>query len=88
MRAEGERFDGNRRLRLVYLGNFAEKDLFDLVVVSATQAPEGVEIHLVGDGRNKAHVPGRSRSGRPPWILPAGCRNLRWEFRRYDIASQ
>lgn len=47
-------FDGTRPLKLVYLGNFAEKDLFEwLTVLEGTQ---NIEIHLIGDGRNREKV--------------------------------
>jgi glycosyltransferase involved in cell wall biosynthesis len=50
-------FDGTRPLRLVYLGNFAEKDLFEWV--AAFKGSLKVEIHLIGDGRNRARVLGQ-----------------------------
>ena len=50
-------FDGTRPLKLVYLGNFAEKDLFDWV--GALKGTPNVEIHLIGDGRNRDKVRAR-----------------------------
>lgn len=47
-------FDGQRPLRLVYLGNFAEKDLFDWLV--GFKGATNVEIHLIGSGRNREKV--------------------------------
>lgn len=47
-------FDASRPLRLVYLGNFAEKDLFDWI--AALERVPNVEIHLIGDGRNRDAV--------------------------------
>jgi glycosyltransferase involved in cell wall biosynthesis len=47
-------FDGKRPLKLVYLGNFAEKDLFGWI--AALQGLKNVEIHLIGDGRNRDKV--------------------------------
>ena len=47
-------FDGARPLKLVYLGNFAEKDLFEWM--SALKGATNVEIHLIGDGRNREKV--------------------------------
>jgi glycosyltransferase involved in cell wall biosynthesis len=47
-------FDGQRPLRLVYLGNFAEKDLFEWL--TAFKGAENVEIHLIGNGRNREKV--------------------------------
>lgn len=47
-------FDGARPLKLVYLGNFAEKDLFGWI--AALKGIPNVEIHLIGDGRNRDKV--------------------------------
>lgn len=47
-------FDGRRPLRLVYLGNFAEKDLFEWLL--AFRDARNIEIHLIGDGRNREKV--------------------------------
>jgi glycosyltransferase involved in cell wall biosynthesis len=47
-------FDGKRPLRLVYLGNFAEKDLFEWL--AAFKGASNVEIHLIGNGRNRKKV--------------------------------
>ena len=47
-------FDGNRPLRLVYLGNFAEKDLFEWI--NGLKKFTGIEVHLIGDGRNRERV--------------------------------
>lgn len=47
-------FDRSRSLRLVYLGNFAEKDRFDWL--QGLQGRTDVEIHLIGDGRNRERV--------------------------------
>jgi glycosyltransferase involved in cell wall biosynthesis len=47
-------FNGERPLKLVYLGNFAEKDLFDWI--SALKGMHNIEIHLIGDGRNRDKV--------------------------------
>ena len=54
-RPEGKRwFDGTRPLRLVYLGNFAEKDRFEWL--EAFEGRTDVELHLIGDGRNRERV--------------------------------
>lgn len=47
-------FDGTRPLRLVYLGNFAEKDLFGWI--ASLKGIPNVEIHLIGDGRNREKI--------------------------------
>ena len=47
-------YDGRRPLRLAYLGNFAEKDLFTWL--SGLRGIEGIEIHLIGEGRNKVKI--------------------------------
>jgi glycosyltransferase involved in cell wall biosynthesis len=47
-------FDGSRPLRLVYLGNFAEKDLFDWVALCKGRGD--LEVHLIGEGRNRDRV--------------------------------
>jgi glycosyltransferase involved in cell wall biosynthesis len=47
-------FDGSRPLKLVYLGNFAEKDLFGWI--AGLKGIPNVEIHLIGDGRNRDKV--------------------------------
>jgi len=47
-------FDRTRPLRLVYLGNFAEKDRFDWL--RALTGRSDIELHLIGDGRNRAKV--------------------------------
>lgn len=47
-------FDGTRPLKLVYLGNFAEKDLFGWI--SSLKGIPNVEIHLIGDGRNREKI--------------------------------
>jgi glycosyltransferase involved in cell wall biosynthesis len=52
--SDKEWFDGNRPLKLVYLGNFAEKDLFGWI--AALKSIPNVEIHLIGDGRNRDKV--------------------------------
>jgi glycosyltransferase involved in cell wall biosynthesis len=52
--SDKEWFDGNRPLKLVYLGNFAEKDLFGWI--AALKGIPNVEIHLIGDGRNRDKV--------------------------------
>jgi glycosyltransferase involved in cell wall biosynthesis len=49
-----EWFDGSRPLKLVYLGNFAEKDLFGWI--AALKGIPNVEIHLIGDGRNREKI--------------------------------
>lgn len=49
-----EWFDGTRPLKLVYLGNFAEKDLFGWI--ADLKGIGNVEIHLIGDGRNRDKV--------------------------------
>jgi glycosyltransferase involved in cell wall biosynthesis len=41
-------------LKLVYLGNFAEKDLFGWI--AALKGIPNVEIHLIGDGRNREKI--------------------------------
>jgi glycosyltransferase involved in cell wall biosynthesis len=50
-------FDGSRPLRLVYLGNFAEKDLFDWI--ATLKGIPALEVHLIGDGRNRDKVRAR-----------------------------
>ena len=47
-------FDGNRPLKLVYLGNFAEKDLFGWI--ASLKGVPNIEVHLIGDGRNRDKV--------------------------------
>jgi glycosyltransferase involved in cell wall biosynthesis len=49
-----EWFDGTRPLKLVYLGNFAEKDLFGWI--ASLKGLRNVEVHLIGDGRNREKV--------------------------------
>ena len=49
-----EWFDGTRPLKLVYLGNFAEKDLFGWI--AALKGIDNIEVHLIGDGRNRDKV--------------------------------
>jgi glycosyltransferase involved in cell wall biosynthesis len=49
-----EWFDGSRPLKLVYLGNFAEKDLFGWI--AALKETANIEIYLIGDGRNRESV--------------------------------
>lgn len=40
-------------LRLVYLGNFAEKDRFDWIEQYLPRFGQSTELHLIGSGRNK-----------------------------------
>ena len=47
-------FDGTRPLKLVYLGNFAEKDLFGWI--ASLKGLHNIEIHVIGDGRNREKV--------------------------------
>jgi glycosyltransferase involved in cell wall biosynthesis len=47
-------FGGGRPLRLVYLGNFAEKDRFEWI--EALRGRADVEVHLIGEGRNRERV--------------------------------
>jgi glycosyltransferase involved in cell wall biosynthesis len=54
-RADDKRwFDGSRPLRLVYLGNFAEKDRFEWLAALAGRSD--IEVHLIGQGRNRDRV--------------------------------
>ena len=49
-----EWFDGKRPLKLVYLGNFAEKDLFGWI--ASLKGLRAIEVHLIGGGRNRDKV--------------------------------
>lgn len=49
-----EWFDESRPLKLVYLGNFAEKDLFGWI--ASLKGIRNIEVHLIGDGRNRGKV--------------------------------
>lgn len=43
-------------IKLVYLGNFAEKDRFDLILDRAVDKGPTIEVHLIGDGRNRKKI--------------------------------
>lgn len=48
--------DLSRSVKLVYVGNFAEKDRFDLILDPTITEGLSLEVHLIGDGRNRNRI--------------------------------
>ncbi len=55
-------------IRLVYLGNFAEKDTFDIITELGQSSQIPFVIHLIGEGRNRAQVVENFERARVPFV--------------------
>lgn len=55
-------------IRLVYIGNFAEKDRFDIITALSRSSRVPFIIHLIGEGRNRAQVVEKFTSAKVPFV--------------------